>query len=166
MGRVQVGETFAAGPHGKHHHGKNVSADRPNIAAVCNYFMYNSDQTPGAAEKSETSAHSVTVDSCRQSNAISTISTSLSGSTQKLLCDGIAKPGRTSAVCSSAENQRTRAACRRGSNRQGPGHRSASQSDFDEFMVARERNAGVTRIELVEAFRVGRRTRNKCCNAR
>ena len=47
----------------------------------------------------------------------------------------------------------------------GLGTVTASQMNVDEPMIERKRDAGVTRIDQMEAFIVGRRVRNKRCSA-
>ena len=47
----------------------------------------------------------------------------------------------------------------------GLGKVTANQINVDEPMIERKRGAGVTRIDQVEAFMVGRRVRNKRCSA-
>ena len=47
----------------------------------------------------------------------------------------------------------------------GRGTVTANKMDLDESMIARKRDAGVTCVEQMEAFMVGRRVRNKRCGA-
>ena len=44
------------------------------------------------------------------------------------------------------------------------GNVTLNQTDINESMIARNRNAGVARIDQVEPFRVGRRVGNKRCS--